>query len=170
MTGADGAGLALRAAVDGDCRLLFDWANDPETRRMSFSERPIAWEEHRRWFAERLRDPRCLLYILCVSDGTPIGLVRFDVDQRREAVLSLVVAPERRGRGHGAAAIRLATQESRRARGVTVVRAYVRPENRASVLAFEKAGYHGPERVDYRGGAALVFYSGRSNQDFTSNA
>ena len=42
--------IYLREATIEDRDLLYEWANDPETRRASFNTDRINYEEHCRWF------------------------------------------------------------------------------------------------------------------------
>ncbi|MBI4644486.1 MAG: UDP-2,4-diacetamido-2,4,6-trideoxy-beta-L-altropyranose hydrolase, partial [Deltaproteobacteria bacterium] len=56
--------ITLRAAVKDDCRMLWEWANDPEVRKNSFSSDPIPWEQHVSWFESKLRDPGYLFFIV----------------------------------------------------------------------------------------------------------
>ncbi|MGH9508910.1 MAG: UDP-2,4-diacetamido-2,4,6-trideoxy-beta-L-altropyranose hydrolase, partial [Terriglobales bacterium] len=56
-----GPPLRLRRATEQDCRLLWEWANDPDTRANSFSSELIPWDDHQRWFRAKLSDPACLL-------------------------------------------------------------------------------------------------------------
>lgn len=58
-----GTSMSLRPAVADDSRRLFDWANDPVVRSVSFRSEPIAWEDHSRWFAGKLTDPQAALFI-----------------------------------------------------------------------------------------------------------
>jgi len=43
--------VTLRTASLADCELVFDWANDPVTRAMSFNQAQITRAEHVAWFA-----------------------------------------------------------------------------------------------------------------------
>lgn len=133
--------LALRRADEGDCRLVFDWANDGLTRAMSFSGDPIPWERHRRWFAARLGDERSLLLMVTQGGTEPIGVVRFERTGSNEAVVSITLAPARRGRGLCAPALRLACERARERWPGLLVHAYVRPENTASLRAFARIGF-----------------------------
>lgn len=62
-------GYYLRAVEEADRELLFEWANDGETRRESFSQAPITWEEHAAWFARTQADEACRHWILMVPGG-----------------------------------------------------------------------------------------------------
>lgn len=121
------AGVTLRAATFDDAALLHQWTNDPETRRQSFSTEPVPWDTHLAWVKRVLDDPERSLYI--AEDGGPVGMVRLD----RE-VISLSVAPERRGQGYAVALIAAA-----RAEGGSI--AEVKPTNDRSIRAFRSAGF-----------------------------
>lgn len=146
--------LRLRAARPSDVDLLFRWANDPLARRMSFSSAPIPWDDHQRWFAAKLADPTCLLFLAEDGSDTPVALVRFDIRDER-AVVSVSVAPEARGRGIGAHAIRLGAEEAKASARIGEVLAYIKPENTASIRAFRAAGFGEPLAVEYAGHEAV---------------
>ena len=47
-----GRGLRMRRARESDCRLLWEWANEPGVRASAFSQRAIGWEDIRAGFME----------------------------------------------------------------------------------------------------------------------
>lgn len=133
--------LSLRRAGPEDCQLVWEWANAPEVRAASFEPDPIPWESHCRWFAAKLRDPRCHFFILLAPKNQPIGQVRLEETTDRQAVISISLAPQVRGLGLGPAAIRLAVGEVFRTTALTAIHAYIKPENQSSLRAFIKAGF-----------------------------
>ena len=64
--------LRLRPVCADDCRMIWEWANDPLVRSQSFANDPIPWESHVAWFKRALRDPDMRLYI--AESSTPVGL------------------------------------------------------------------------------------------------
>jgi UDP-2,4-diacetamido-2,4,6-trideoxy-beta-L-altropyranose hydrolase len=140
--------LRLRLVRESDCRLLFEWADDPAARAASFHSAAILWDEHIRWFSERLQDPASVLYIGENAAGVPLGLVRFQI-KGDDAVLSVNVAPGFRGEGWGRELIGFSTRSLVRARSVRRINAFVKPDNQASVRLFEASGFRraGKERV-----------------------
>lgn len=132
--------LHLRSATIDDCRLVFDWANEPATRQASFSSEPIAWDTHAAWFEQILMDGHTLLWIATDQSGRPIGQVRF-VLQNHEATISIGLDPAHRGRGYGTALIEQASGVLLDSYGTKVVHAYIKPGNIASEQAFARAGY-----------------------------
>jgi UDP-2,4-diacetamido-2,4,6-trideoxy-beta-L-altropyranose hydrolase len=107
---------------------------------VSFNQEPIPYETHSEWFMSKVQDQNCALYIALDDEGTPLGQVRFDLDGTK-ATISISLAATRRGRGYGARAIRLASEELLGSSRTEVIHAYVRLENEASRRAFLKAGY-----------------------------
>lgn len=130
--------ITLRRAQSDDARLVWEWANDPTTRAVSFQTRLIPWSDHEPWFAARLRDERCRFFI-AVDDGRPVGQIRMTTEGDR-AEVHISVAPLERGRGHGLAMLRLACSEAERA-GLRGLVAHVRPDNVSSTALFERAGF-----------------------------
>jgi RimJ/RimL family protein N-acetyltransferase len=138
--------LALRTVDEGDEALLFSWANDPLVRRMSLSSDPIPIEAHRAWLRSKLADPRCWFYL--ALDDTPIGQVRFDGRGDREAIVSMSLAPEHRGRRLASPVIRLATERAALDGGLVRIDADIKLSNLPSLRAFARAGYASAGRDD----------------------
>jgi len=132
--------LRLRPATLEDCRLLWEWANDPVARRASFSLECISWEDHIRWFRTKLSDQSCYFYVLLSEEDAPIGQMRFDTSSN-EAEINVSVAPNYRSRGYGARGIRIASKCLFQETDITRIYAHIKPDNDASIRAFTEAGY-----------------------------
>ncbi len=135
-----GGGMELRPASVDDCRLLWKWANDPETREVSFSPESIKWEDHVKWLESKLGDSDCVLLVASNGEGTSIGQVRFDVDGG-EAIISVSVDKAFRNRGYGNRIIRLACGKVFETARIGSIHAYVKEGNYGSAKAFFKAGF-----------------------------
>ena len=135
-----GKALRLRQVGEDNCRLLWEWANDPDVRAVSFSSEPIPWEQHVKWFKSKLNDPRCIFYIAVNSDDVPIGQIRYDTEDNK-AVVSISIDRKFRGKGYGSRLIWLASRRLFDVSNVDTIHAYVKQGNEASVTAFVKAGF-----------------------------
>ena len=125
----------LRKAQWEDMDMLFQWANDGEVRKNSFSMQPIANEEHIAWF-KKIRGGQSQIYIL--EDGEDkIGTLRLDFDGN-EVTVSYSIAAEYRKKGYGTVLIRLAEEKVPQR---TLMKAFVKQENVASNKIFQKLGY-----------------------------
>ena len=123
--------ICLREATIKDRDLLFEWANDPETRRASFRTEKIGYEEHCRWFERILSDKNELQFILMNQDE-PVGQVRLTLEGKN-AVVSYSIAPDKRGLGYGKEIIRLTQDLVRERSDIRRLVAQVKPSNLASV-------------------------------------
>jgi UDP-2,4-diacetamido-2,4,6-trideoxy-beta-L-altropyranose hydrolase len=133
--------VSLRRVSQGDCPLLWQWANEPAVRSCSFSSDPIPWDDHTRWFESKRGNPECIWHIACDARLRPLGQVRIDLAEGKTGTMNFSVAPECRGRGLGVSILCAALDEVFTTTGVRVVRAFVKPGNTASVRSFERAGF-----------------------------
>ena len=74
--------IHLRPANYKDCEFLWEWVNDPEVRKASFSSETIPWETHKTWFTKKLANPDCYIYIAIDENEKPVGQIRFDLISR----------------------------------------------------------------------------------------
>lgn len=149
--------LHLRPAAADDVACYFEWANDPAVRAASFTTTPISWDDHVRWFEDRLGRPTCRLLVAEDSVGNGIGQIRFDV-AADEAVVGISLAAEARGRGLAAPMIvagvrRLVATTPE----IAQVRAEVRVTNEPSARAFVAAGFEHAGRYHRDGVETDVF-------------
>jgi len=146
--------LRLRPARAEDCRIVWEWANDPLVRSQSFASDPIPWESHVAWFKRALRDPDMRLYI--AESSAPVGLARFE-SRNGETLISVTIAAAYRGRGLGSELTKLASSEMLRNPSVAAIHAYIKPENPASIAMVVAAGYERGGEVVREGSRALHF-------------
>jgi UDP-2,4-diacetamido-2,4,6-trideoxy-beta-L-altropyranose hydrolase len=133
-------GLNFRHVRESDCRLVWGWINDPYVRLQSFQQAPIPLEEHKKWFFSMLSNPNLVYYIAQDKNDNPIGQVRFNID-RQEAVISILLDSNYRGRNIGIDLIRQSTKKFFIETPVNTVNAYVKCSNQVSYRAFIRAGY-----------------------------
>lgn len=129
--------IGIREATINDATIIFDWANDPETRENSFNSEAIEWDDHIQWFKKKLIDPTCKIYILQYNE-TAVGVVRFDVNET--TIIGVTVAPSHRGTGLGAEILKTACNTFWE-NNTDAVLAYIKKGNNASQRVFEKAGF-----------------------------
>lgn len=131
--------VTLRPATPEDCRQVWLWRNDPDTRRASFDSAPIPWAAHEAWFRRSLEQEDRQLWVV-LAEGAACGMARLDTSGR-EAEVSINLAPEWRRRGVGPAALLALADVAFRIRGIERLVASVKPDNQASLSAFRKAGF-----------------------------
>jgi UDP-2,4-diacetamido-2,4,6-trideoxy-beta-L-altropyranose hydrolase len=138
--------ITLRYASEADAGDLYTWRNSPEARKYSFDPSPLCWETHVDWLHRVLQNRQCRLLVGEIN-GVPIGVIRFDLDGD-VAEVSTYLVPGKHGKGLGTALIRAGSRWMQL--NVPTVRSIVAKileANIASLKAFERAGFHGHQRV-----------------------
>lgn len=148
--------LELLPVAEADLSLLWEWANDPETRSNSFDSTPISWDGHLIWCQAKLKDPLCSFWIASMKGLGKIGCVRFD-QESKEAVISVALSPKARGRGLGSELIAAACDRFFRTSGVLVIKALIKPNNSASIGAFQRAGFRRAGCEEVKGTPAELY-------------
>jgi UDP-2,4-diacetamido-2,4,6-trideoxy-beta-L-altropyranose hydrolase len=136
----------LRRVQESDCRIIWEWINDPFVRSCSFNPKTISVEDHKKWFASALVNPRLVYYIAIDPQGNPFGQVRFLIGDG-DAVVSMLLDRNYRGVNLSAPLIRSSTDTFFSESNIPFVSAYIKTENERSLKAFKKAGYREYETI-----------------------
>ncbi|MGI8509605.1 MAG: GNAT family N-acetyltransferase [Gemmatimonadaceae bacterium] len=130
----------LRRARADDVLVYFEWTNDSEVRRNSFSARAISLDEHQNWFSRKLGSPDAVMLVL-EADSRPLGQIRFDVDGRI-AIIGFSLSSAARGKGLGSYLLREGMSLLRDSHpDVLTVRGLVKADNTPSQRTFVAAGF-----------------------------
>jgi deoxyribonuclease-4 len=132
--------LQLSDVKDSDCKDLYDWRNHPIVRKNSYNTESFSFENHQKWFQEKLQSQETTIYI-AYSKSKKIGMIRFE-DQKDMIQVSVMLNPQYIGQGLGKKLIELGVQKfkQRNATDKAIV-AQIKQDNVASIKAFEKAGF-----------------------------
>lgn len=132
--------LYLRPATAEDIRLIYEWANDKDTRNNPFNIEYIKFENTREWFYKKLNDPDCHFYIF-MQGCHPLGQIRIDIDNANGYV-DYRLAPEYRAQGYDKIIFnecdKFVTKEHLPIKEMVV---NVKPDNIALQLELEEAGF-----------------------------
>lgn len=153
-----GASLEPRVAParEEDCREVWMLANDPDVRASAFASEPIAYASHRLWYAARLSDPRCRMYLSRLADALA-GLVRYDIGDDGVMDIDIAVAPGFRGRRLGRDLLAATLARAGGELDARAARARVKPWNTPSRRLFEGAGFGPASLPGQDGRGALTF-------------
>ena len=72
--------IYLKKVKETDIELIFQWANDEETRKNSFHMASISFEEHKQWFEQKIHSNTCEIYIAYRAEK-PVGQVRLEYEE-----------------------------------------------------------------------------------------
>lgn len=140
--------LRLRKAEKKDMDMLFAWANDEQVRQYAFHTEKISYDEHVAWYARRLADEDCYIFLL-ESEEKSVGQIRFEIEAG-EATIDYSVDALERGKGYGTDLIKMGTKQLKKMRpDVERYLAQVKYENMASAKVFEKCGFQKSEKTDF---------------------
>lgn len=132
--------LRIRKATIEDMDLIFEWANDEDERRNSFNPEKIPYENHCRWYKNKMDSDDTYIFILMCGD-TPIGQCRLDIEDG-EALISYFIGQRYRNCGYGKKLLNLIYEEVKNnIPKITVLRAEVKEENIPSQKVFIALGY-----------------------------
>lgn len=132
--------IFLRNATESDIELVYNWANDDEVRRNSFSTEQIKYEDHIIWYQNSLKNDNIKIYIL-TSNGVDIGIIRLNIYES-SAEISYSISSDYRCMGYGETILKLiALKVKYEFPDIKKLIAQVKPENIASKKALLNVGY-----------------------------
>jgi len=132
---------------NSDSKQLWEWRNDPVTREMSRNSEWIPWELHRDWYVKTMQDPNEVL-LFADYHGKQMGTVRFDVEKKHSAEVSININPEMRGNGLGRKLLGAACRYGFHKLGLKEIDAEIKEKNVASIHIFESVGFQFIEKCD----------------------
>lgn len=131
--------IKMRKVNRSDCMDLFNWRNDPDTRKNSvLSTDAVPLEDHKKWFASKIKDPSSRLYI-GISGKDKVGLMRFDVEGDH-VVVTTNINPAYRGMGIGTRIMGLTTGKTYEEFRKPII-AKIKNDNIASIKMCANNGY-----------------------------
>ncbi|MFX0100551.1 MAG: GNAT family N-acetyltransferase [Candidatus Hodarchaeota archaeon] len=120
--------------------LLYAWVNEESVRKNSFNSEKIPFENHQRWFDEKLQSDTSYIYIGMKKQ--PIGQIRIDIDDDSVAFLDYSIDKKHRGKGNGTELLRsLVKLLVKNKMGVKTLIGRVKHDNYPSQKAFENCGF-----------------------------
>lgn len=138
--------LKLRDVTDLDRELIWQWANDEDTRLASYSQAYISWNEHTQWFDSVQKWKNHKFYIAVNESDGPVGQIRFALEGD-DAIVSFSVSPDFRRKGYGKEILVRATRKLFNETNIKQIFAYIKSENSQSLTVFKNAGFQLVEEV-----------------------
>lgn len=137
--------LHFRFATEEDVDLYYEWANDPAVRSNSYSSSAVIYENHVKWFREKLNNPDYFFYLFLNLSDVPVGQVR--IVKGPETIIGISIDPAFRGKSLGVEMLRMACEDFLNKHKKEEIIAYIKKENTASYFTFKKAGFSDEEVV-----------------------
>jgi len=127
--------IRLRPIKQSDCGTLWNWVNELTVRRSAFNSEYIPINEHKLWFSQKISDPNCFFLIGLDRCDNPIGQIRFDITGNN-AIVDISIDKNERKKGLAKILINKGLNELQKKYNISVIKAYIKKENRDSVKAF----------------------------------
>ncbi len=132
--------MFIRKVNQSDCQILFNWRNDPLTKKMFKQNNEFTYKDHCKWLNNAILDHSRYLYI-GELDGDRLGFSRFDYRENIGiAEISINLNPKYRGKGFGQEFL-LSSIDSFHLEKECDLVANIKKENIASQKIFKKAGF-----------------------------
>lgn len=131
--------LCLIKASFEDARDIFLWRNDELSRYNSCNSEVLVYEDHLKWFSNKIQDTNCLIYILRESSsGSKLGMIRVE-KKGYLGKISYLISPNYRNHGYGSKIINIL--ESVIPNELSVLIGFVKSGNTFSQKCFLKNHY-----------------------------
>lgn len=141
--------LTFRKAIIGDAKIYFDWATEKSVRKYSFNSNDILWDDHKRWFSEKINDTRFCFFIFQNLNQDFVGQVRLEWLNNLDILIGISVSAEFRGYGYGLEMLEKSSHYILTKYENAIIHAYIKEENKGSITLFQKAGYKLKENIKY---------------------
>ena len=123
--------------------IVWQWRNDIETRRLSFNNKIITWQEHIHWFDKLLKNKSSKFFIGEINN-IPVGLIGFKNFRENNICyeVNINISPKYRGKGIGKKMLKFGIKNLKEFdRNLDYVVANIKTENFQSIALFESFGF-----------------------------
>ncbi len=148
--------IIIRKAKIKDTRSIYKLSNEKLIRESSFDTNRIKFNQHKKWFINKLEDNSCL-FLIAEYKKNLIGQIRFNIDSKT-AIISIGIAKDYRGLGIGKVIFLKTLKYLRASRAnIEIIKAYIKAVNIASIKFFEKCGFRFNKKVKKKQQNALEY-------------
>ena len=142
--------IEFREANINDLTTYFEWVNDLKVRTTSFDSKKISYKIHEKWFTTKLKDTNCMMLIFFEAKS-PIGQVRFEKGTFNNALISISISKEYRGKGYSVDILNKASQYFLGKNPEFIIEAFIKKNNLNSINSFDKASFKLQKQLLYKG-------------------
>ena len=130
--------IFIRKANFKDIDILFEWVNSNDSLRYKLENKNyIPYEDHKKWFLERLNDPNSYIWIIETLYKASIGQIRIQQKENLYFDIDIYIVKEKREMGAAFKALNLSMNQLNNG----VLRAIVKKNNEVSFNFFKKCGF-----------------------------
>jgi len=149
--------ITYRFAIPEDCRLYFDWANDADVRANSYTPGKIEWENHEKWFMNKIASDEAYMFVF-YSGAEPVGQLRLDRISDTDLLVDLSVDRAWRARKIGKKMMATGREILHKFFPSMRIKGEPHRNNIASIKMLEAAGFVKEKEVMVDGVPAFLYY------------
>lgn len=131
----------IKLATGVDIKDVFNLSNDPVVRKNSFNSKPILFENHVKWYNNKIKDINSAFYIIRNIDNEFISQVRLDREHENNWVISISIVDKFRGKGLGSIILKETIEKFMGNSHAENIYAFIKKNNTSSVNSFQIAGF-----------------------------
>ena len=140
--------IEFKEATAEDCEIIYRWVNDFSVRKNAFNQNVIEYEDHKKWYENRLYSDDCFIFI-CSIHGTSVGHIRLDINENI-GIIDYSVDKDERNKGYGTKILKdIVKFIENKDLNIMMLKGKVKNENIHSQKAFIKAGYEETMKKEY---------------------
>lgn len=138
--------MVLRTAEPIDIHDVYELSNENEVRKNSFNSNHIEFEDHEKWFKNKIED-QDNIFLIIKSGNDFLGQVRFDLAEN-DATISISIAKNFRELGLGGNILEESIKYLKvNSPNIKIIKAYIKESNKKSVRLFEKMGFENRKNI-----------------------
>ena len=137
--------LNIRLANINDMKKVFDLSNDDLVRQNSIHSEKIEWDNHVKWFQNKIVSPDSVFYIAELENKEFIGYCRLDEDDN-EWVITIHISPKCRNIGYGEEIVKFVLNNNPE-KNIT---AFIKNNNESSYKMFLKCKFKFIKEVEIK--------------------
>ncbi|WP_142784475.1 UDP-2,4-diacetamido-2,4,6-trideoxy-beta-L-altropyranose hydrolase [Changchengzhania lutea] len=130
--------VTFRKATKEDMLLVYNWSNDPLVRQNSYNTKEIDLANHEKWFNQKINGDKTL-FLIALFDNQPAGVVRYEIKEDH-TIIGVLVSEKFRGKKLSPSFLSESAKYYFKQNHLPIF-AYIKEGNKASIKAFESAGY-----------------------------
>lgn len=132
--------LYFRFASFKDVELYFEWVNDPEARQNSLNTEIIDYQDHVKWFSEKVNNPNVFMYLFLNENNIPVGQVRIE-KETDWVFIGQSIGKEHRGKKYSSEMLSNATDDFLKNYPEHTILSVVKANNSASLKMARNSGF-----------------------------
>jgi RimJ/RimL family protein N-acetyltransferase len=127
----------IRKASEKDARFFYELRNEKEARKNFFNTKNIKYNEHLKWYKNKLKKKNIVFLVVLISDKKKIATVRYETD-KIFTYISINISKKFRNLGYGSKIIKKSEKFLKKK---LVIISRIKNKNKASVKIFKKNNY-----------------------------